>query len=231
MPTPAEQQLQAIIDAAARAAVEKTTETFTALLGDAQTRSDQLASKNAALLSEKKALEGKPAPLGKAPNTLKRPLAELLAEFDAETDRLNAEIEKRDYRSEAQKNDARAEIHGRHIQGDKVNTTGEIVVDRADPRMRNGTFYREQRALAEKRGVPLCIVDTGPNSGSLSTSRAPKKVMFDHRSTRFIHKDEIAGQNLRLREQARRDGMNVVVFRDESQLPDDAMQAYRSDDK
>jgi hypothetical protein len=42
----------------------------------------------------------------------------------------------------------------------KLQGKGPVIIDRADPRSRDSSYYRNMKALAEERGVPLQFIDS-----------------------------------------------------------------------
>ena len=200
-----ENQLQTLIDAAVRKAVEDTAAQFGKLLQSAQQNDDALAAKNRELLSEKKTLEGKPKP--------QRSLRETLADFDAETDRIAAETAKQSPAPAARS--AQTKPPARDIKGN-------LVIDRADPRAGDPSYYRAMREEAAKRGVPLRYVDSRIEADT--GTRAKFETLDDTtRGIRWMRRDVADKMGIiRADRLARRDGLKVRTFESLEELPPEA---------
>lgn len=192
-----EKQLAALIDAAVREAVDRTTQQLTAKF---ETDTAGLRKNRDDLLAEKKGGEGK-----------QRSWEEVIADFDKHhaesTERVRKLIEQGD------------RLMGKSSQQVAPAVT-EHTISREDARY--GERYREAKEAAEKAGVPLRIVDE--NAPPQERRSSPVKLVHDeiggvlHANIELVEKH---GQQ-RMRQLAADKGAQLRVFRDVSDLPDDA---------
>lgn len=187
-----EQQLSALIDAAVREAVERTTLELTA---KHEAVTEGLRRNRDQLLAEKKGGEGK-----KASDDFDQWLAgvdERIAKLKAENARLTG------------KGDALT-----------VSPAQEHTITREEAR--SGQAYREAKAAAEKAGVPLRIVDENapPQQRRSSPVKLVHDEIGGvlHANIELVERH---GQQ-RMRQLAAEKGASLRVFRSVEDLPDDA---------
>ncbi len=191
-----EQQLSALINAAVREAVERTTAELSAQF---ETATAGLRKNRDALLAEKKDGEGK-QPAAVTHENFDEWLAgldERMAKMKAETARLTGKVET-----------------------PAVSPVREHTISRADAR--SGEAYRAAKAAAEKAGVPLRIVDE--NAPPQQRRSSPVKLVHDeiggvlHANIELVERH---GQQ-RMRQLAADKGASLRVFRSVEDLPDEA---------
>jgi hypothetical protein len=190
-----EQQLSAMIDAAVREAVERTAQQLTAKF---ESDTAGLRRNRDDLLSAKKTAEGKtPAPV------THNNFDEWLASLDERIGKLKVES---------------ARLTGT-VEAQPASPVREHTITREQAR--NGPAYREAKAVAEKAGVPLRIVDeNAPPKGRRSS---PVGMIHDevggvlHANIRLVEK---YGQQ-RMRQLAAEKGASLRAFRDANELPDE----------
>jgi hypothetical protein len=189
-----QQQLSALIDAAVREAVERTTRDLTA---KHEAITEGLRRNRDQLLAEKKDGEGKNA----SDN-----FDEWLAGVDERLARVKAES---------------ARLAGRSEEANPFIAPREVTLDRAAAR--NGQAYREAKVEAERLGVPLRIVDTQAPAQQQGRRSSPVGLIHDevggvlHANIRLVEKH---GQQ-RMRQLAAEKGASLRAFRDVSELPDE----------
>lgn len=191
-----EQQLTALINAAVREAVERTTSELTAKF-EADTAG--LRKNRDDLLAAKKTGEGKTPGAPTADN-----FDEWLAGLDQRIAKMKAETARSTGQSTAP----------------AVNPVREHTITREEAR--SGQAYREAKAAAEKAGVPLRILDE--NAPPQQRRSSPVKLVHDeiggvlHANIALVEKH---GQQ-RMRQLAAEKGASLRVFRSVEDLPDDA---------
>lgn len=191
-----EQQLSALINAAVREAVERTTAELTAKF-EADTAG--LRKNRDELLAEKKSGESKEA----------APVAH--ENFDEWLAGLDARM--------AKAKEVNARLLGK-VDVPVTPSVREHTITREQAR--SGQAYREAKAAAEKAGVPLRIVDQ--HAPPQQRRSSPVKLIHDeiggvlHANVRLVEK---LGQQ-RMRQLAADKGASLRVFRDVGDLPDEA---------
>lgn len=198
-----EKQLAALIEAAVREAVDRTTQQLTAKF-EADTAG--LRKNRDQLLAEKKDGEGK-----------QKSWQEVMADFDKQhaesAERVRKLIEQSD------------RLTGKSSQPDPfVPKQTEVTITRAEAR--SGEAYRAAKAAAEAKGIPLRIVDENAPA-PVGASRV--KYVEDAASrTLYANQDVLreAGGHQRLKQMAARDGKRVVVFKTVDQLPEHMRRAH-----
>jgi len=212
-----ETQLQALIDAAVQKAVADTQAALAPMLAAAD-------AKNKGLLADLKKAQGKPEPADKKRETL----AEALARIDAETDALLAQVDTKDYAAEWQKDRAKSKVVAdRAIDGLKIDLNDAVIFDRAHPKAGDASYYRQVKAAAEARGVPMRVIDSREENTSPVQIARPT---FDLKGVRYVAASELEGQRMSFYQQAEREGKRVVVFKDPSQLNPDARAVHDAPD-
>lgn len=191
-----EQQLSALINAAVREAVERTTAELTAKF-EADTAG--LRKNRDDLLAAKKTGEGKtPAPV------THDNFDEWLAGLDARIAKMKGENARLTGQSAAP---ATPQVREHTITREQA---------------RSGQAYREAKAAAEKAGVPLRIVDD--NAPPQQRRSSPVKLVHDeiggvlHANIELVERH---GQQ-RMRQLAAEKGASLRVFRSVEDLPDEA---------
>ncbi len=191
-----EQQLSALINAAVREAVERTTAELTAKF-EADTAG--LRKNRDDLLAAKKTGEGKtPAPV------THDNFDEWLAGLDGRIAKMKGET---------------ARLTGQST-APVTSQAREHTITREQAR--SGQAYREAKAAAEKAGVPLRIVDD--NAPPQQRRSSPVKLVHDeiggilHANIELVEKH---GQQ-RMRQLAAEKGASLRVFRSVEDLPDEA---------
>ena len=191
-----EQQLSALINAAVREAVERTTAELTSQF---ETATAGLRKNRDELLAEKKTSEGKqPEPV------THDNFDEWLAGLDARM---------------AKAREVNARLLGQSSPEAFVPKQTEVTITREAAR--SGSAYRAAKAEAEAKGLPLRIVDEHRSApGPAPTSRV-KYVEDSASRTIYANKDVLreAGGLQRLKDTAQRDGKRVIVFRSLDDLP------------
>lgn len=202
---PTEQQLSAMIDAAVREAVERTTRELTA---KHEAETDGLRRKRDELLNkvaEKKDGEGR------------KPWQDSLDAADAMLARSEETLRK------AREQEQRWSGKSREAP---TSAVGDHTILRSEAR--DGSKYQEAKAAAEAAGVRLLIVDEHRRApGPAPTSRV--KFVEDTASrTLYANKEVVreAGGLHRLKETAERDGKRVIVFRAVDDLPSHLHRAH-----
>lgn len=191
-----EQQLSALINAAVREAVERTTQQLTAKF---ETDTAGLRKNRDDLLAEKKSDEGKSA-------------LENFDEWLAGTqERLRLSNEKAD------------RLLGKIAQPAAMKQT-EVTLTREEAR--SGSAYRAAKAEAEAKGLPLRIVDERASApvGSSRVKYLDDSASRTVYANKEVVRE--AGGLQRLKETAERDGKRVVVFRSVDDLPDHMQRAH-----
>jgi PAS domain-containing protein len=191
-----EQQMSAMIDAAVREAVDRTTRELTSKF-EAETAG--LRRNRDDLLAEKKTGEGK------------KPWQALLDDADAMNARIDETLRK------AREENARwASKRSDPNLPSALQRSGEVTISRDDAR--NGAKYREAKEAAERAGVPLRILDDAPVE-----QRTASPVKFLHDETAgvlFANRELVAQVGLpRLNELAASKQARLNVFRSEDDLP------------
>lgn len=197
-----EQQLSALINAAVREAVERTTAELSAQF---ETATAGLRKNRDELLAEKKTSEGKtPAPVTHE-------------NFDEWLAGLDARI--------AKAREVNARLLGK-VDAPPAPPVRAHTISRAEAR--DFQKYQAAKAAAKAAGVELEIVDTNRAApGPAATSRV--KFLEDAPSrTVYANKEVVreAGGLQRLKETAARDGKRVVVFRSVDDLPSHLHRAH-----
>jgi len=191
-----EQQLSALINAAVREAVERTTAELTSQF---QTATAGLRKNRDELLAEKKNDEGK-QPVQSPPDNFD----EWLAGLDERIGKVKEE---------------NARLLGKSAEPVQ-SPVREHTITREQAR--SGEAYREAKAAAEKAGVPLRILDA--NAPPQERRSSPVKLVHDeiggvlHANIALVEKH---GQQ-RMRQLAAEKGATLRVFRSVEDLPTDA---------
>jgi hypothetical protein len=192
-----EAQLSALINAAVREAVERTTQELTAKF---ETVTAGLRKNRDDLLAEKKGGESKSA-------------LENFDEWLAGTEeRLRQSNERVD------------RLLGKTAQPAFVPKQTEVTITRDEAR--SGSAYRAAKAEAEAKGLPLRIVDeraSAPVAGSRVKYVSDDASRTVYANKEVIRE---AGGLQRLKETAERDGKRVVVFRSVDDLPSHLHRAH-----
>lgn len=189
-----QQQLSALIDAAVREAVERTTAELNA---KHEAVTEGLRRNRDQLLAEKK--DG----AGKKPSDN---FDQWLAGVDERIAKLKAENER---------------LIGKPNDANPFVAPKEVTLDRAAAR--SGQAYREAKAEAERLGVPLRIVDTNAPAQQPGRRSSPVGLIHDevggilHANIRLVERH---GQQ-RMRQLAAEKGASLRAFRDVSELPDE----------
>ena len=191
-----EQQLSALINAAVREAVERTTAELTSQF---ETATAGLRKNRDELLAEKKTGEGKQPGQVTHDN-----FDEWLAGLDERIGKLKTE---------------NARLTGK-VEAPATSPVREHTITREQAR--SGQAYREAKAAAEKAGVPLRIVDE--NAPPQERRSSPVKLVHDeiggvlHANIALVERH---GQQ-RMRQLAAEKGASLRVFRSVEDLPDEA---------
>lgn len=192
-----EAQLSALINAAVREAVERTTQELTARF-EADTAG--LRKNRDDLLAEKKGGEGKSA----------------LENFDewlaGSAERLR------------KSNEVADRLLGKSAKPDAAPKQTEVTITRDEAR--SGSAYRAAKAEAEAKGLPLRIVDesaSAPVAGSRVKYLSDDASRTVYANKEVIRE---AGGLQRLKGTAERDGKRVVVFRSVDDLPSHLHRAH-----
>lgn len=194
--SPNEQQLSALINAAVREAVERTTAELSARY---EADMAGLKKNRDELLAAKKEAEGK------------TPQPTTFEDFDKWLAGVDARL--------AKSREVNARLLGK-VDAPSTPPDREHTITREQAR--SGQAYREAKAAAEKAGVPLRIVDE--NAPPQQRRSSPVKLIHDeiggvlHANIRLVEK---LGQQ-RMRQLAADKGASLRVFRDVSDLPDEA---------
>lgn len=188
-----EQQLSALIDAAVREAVARTTSELTA---KHEAVTEGLRRNRDQLLAEKKTDEGKKA-------------SDNFDEWLAGVDERLAKVREEN-----------ARLLGKSSEPPATSAVKEHTITRAEAR--SGQTYREAKAAAEKAGVPLRIVDENAPSQQRRSSPV-KLVHDEiggvlHANIALVERH---GQQ-RMRQLAAEKGATLRVFRSVEDLPDEA---------
>jgi len=185
-------QLSALIDAAVREAVERTTVELTA---KHEAITEGLRRNRDQLLAEKKDGDGK---------KVSDNFDEWLAGVDERLAKVKAES---------------ARLAGKGEETNPFIAPREVTLDRTAAR--SGQAYREAKAEAERLGVPLRIVDTQAPAQQPGRRSSPVGLIHDevggvlHANIRLVEKH---GQQ-RMRQLAAEKGASLRAFRDVNELP------------
>ena len=111
------------------------------------------------------------------------------------------------------------------------DTANAVVLTREQAR--NAATYRQARAQAEARGVPLRIADDGQDPTMRNNDKPAivptKTITFDdrHEMIRWVHADHQTGNGIvDRRRAAEREGLKVRVFHSPDDLPPHARQKF-----
>jgi hypothetical protein len=198
-----QQQLSALIDAAVREAVERTTQQLTAKF---ETDTAGLRRNRDDLLAAKKDGEGKKP--GEAPDNFD----EWLAGLDERLAKVKAES---------------ARLAGKGEEANPFIAPREVTLSREAAR--SGAAYREAKAEAERLGVPLRIVDANAPAQQQGKRSSPVKFVKDSDAgVLYVNADMIQrhGQERCRQIAAEQGATKMMAFRSIEDLPQPMQQAH-----